>query len=98
MEDEVRLGDALVKALTDQLYTVDLLREGEAGWEQVQIIDYDLVLLDVTLPRLDGVSFCRRLRSHGYQLPVLTIAARDTSNDKVRGLDSGADDYVVKLI
>lgn len=98
VEDDARLADALVEALTDQLYTVDLVRDGEAGWEQVQIIDYDLVLLDVTLPRLDGVGLCRRLRSHSYNLPVLMITARDTSDDKVRGLDAGADDYVVKPI
>lgn len=98
VEDDARLADALVEALTEQFYTVDLVRDGEAGWEQVEITDYDLVLLDVTLPKLDGVELCRRLRSHSYNLPVLMITARDTSDDKVRGLDAGADDYVVKPI
>ncbi|MBW4679201.1 MAG: response regulator transcription factor [Microcoleus vaginatus WJT46-NPBG5] len=98
VEDDVRLGEALAEAITDQRYTVDVVTDGEAGWQQVTAVDYDLLLLDVMLPKLDGIALCQRLRSHGYNLPILLITARDTSTDKVRGLDAGADDYVVKPI
>lgn len=98
VEDDVHLAEALEEVLTDQLYAVDVVTDGEAAWEQVKTIEYDLLLLDVMLPKLDGISLCRRLRSHGYSPPILLITARDTSTDKVQGLDAGADDYIVKPI
>lgn len=98
VEDDVRLAEALAEAIGDQRYTVDVVTDGEAGWQQVTAVDYDLILLDVMLPKLDGIALCQRLRSHGYDIPILLITARDTSTDKVRGLDAGADDYVVKPI
>ncbi|HAZ45172.1 MAG TPA: DNA-binding response regulator [Cyanobacteria bacterium UBA11369] len=96
VEDDVRLAEALAEALSDQLYVVDLVKDGEAAWGQVQAIAYDAILLDVSLPKLDGISLCRRLRDRGYHLPIMMLTARDTSADKVDGLDAGADDYVVK--
>jgi DNA-binding response OmpR family regulator len=96
VEDNVRLAEALLEALTDQLYVVDAVKDGESAWDQVKAIAYDLILLDVMLPNLDGISLCQRLRHHGYHLPILMLTARDTSTDKVNGLDAGADDYVVK--
>lgn len=96
VEDNARLAEALLEALTDQLYVVDVVKDGEFAWDQVKAIAYDLILLDVMLPKLDGISLCQRLRHHGYSLPVLMLTARDTSTDKVNGLDAGADDYVVK--
>lgn len=98
VEDELPLAEALAESLTDQLYTVDVVTDGEAAWEQIKTHSYDLVLLDVMLPKLDGVSLCRRLRSHAYSIPILMSTARDTSTDKVIGLDAGADDYMVKPI
>ena len=98
VEDDVRLAETLTEALTDQLYVVDAISDGEAAWQQAQVLDYDLILLDVMLPNLDGVSFCQRLRAQGYQMPVLMLTACDTTTDKVAGLDAGADDYVVKPI
>ena len=98
VEDDVHLAEALEEVLTDQLYAVDVVTDGEAAWEQVKTIEYDLLLLDVMLPKLDGISLCHRLRSHGYSPPILLITARDTSTDKVKGLDAGADDYIVKPI
>jgi DNA-binding response OmpR family regulator len=98
IEDDLRLAEALVEALTDQIYVVDVVTDGESAWKQVQTLTYDLILLDVMLPRLDGISLCRRLRSHDYNQPILMMTARDTSADKVTGLDAGADDYVVKPI
>ncbi len=98
VEDDVCLAETLAEALTDQRYVVDLVTDGEAGWNQAKIIDYDLMVLDVMLPELDGVSLCQRLRSHGYRMPVLLLTACDTVTDKISGLDAGADDYVVKPV
>ncbi|HBB34091.1 MAG TPA: DNA-binding response regulator [Cyanobacteria bacterium UBA8803] len=98
VEDDVPLAEALAEALVDQQYVVDVVHDGEEGWDQIQSIDYDLILLDLMLPKLDGVSLCRRTRAHGYRSPILMITARDTSTDKVDSLDSGADDYVVKPV
>jgi len=98
VEDDVQLAEALAEALSDQRYVPDVVNDGEAGWAQAKVISYDLILLDVMLPKLDGISLCRRLRSNGYSTPILLITARDTSTDKVNGLDAGADDYVVKPV
>ena len=96
VEDDSQLAESLTEVLEAQRYVVDTVKDGEAGWSQMQLMDYDLTLMDVTLPYLDGIQLCQRLRNHGYQLPVLMLTARDTSQDKVRGLDSGADAYMVK--
>jgi DNA-binding response OmpR family regulator len=98
VEDDAGFAEALAEALSDQWYVVDVASDGEAGWMQAQAMDYDLMLLDVMLPKLDGISLCQRLRAKGYSNPILMITARDTSYDKVSGLDAGADDYVVKPI
>lgn len=98
VEDDVDLADALVEALTEQRYIVDTVYDGEAGWAAAQVMDYDLIVLDVMLPKLNGIILCQRLRQHNYSSPILMITARDTSADKVAGLDAGADDYVVKPV
>ncbi len=98
VEDDIRLAETLAEALTDQRYAVDIVADGEAGWNQARVLAYDLLLLDVMLPELDGISLCQRLRSHGYSMPILMLTARDTVSDKIAGLDAGADDYVVKPI
>lgn len=98
VEDDLRLAETLAEALTDQRYVVDVVTDGEAGWEQVKVLNYDLMLLDLMLPELDGMSLCQRLRSHGYNMPVLMLTACDTITDKINGLDAGADDYVVKPV
>jgi DNA-binding response OmpR family regulator len=98
VEDDVRLAETLAEALTDQRYVVDIATDGEIGWHQAKTLDYDLILLDVMLPELDGISLCHRLRSQGYNLPILMLTACDTINDEVTGLDVGADDYVVKPV
>lgn len=96
VEDDIHLAESLSEALTAQQYVVDVVRDGEAAWKHLNALPYDLTLLDVTLPRLDGLNLCQRLRSSGCHLPVLMLTARDTSSDKVAGLDSGADAYMVK--
>jgi DNA-binding response OmpR family regulator len=98
VEDDVRLAETLAEALIDQRYVVDIVTDGEAGWQQVKILEYDLLLLDLMLPELDGIGLCHRLRSHGYKLPILMLTACDTIDDEINGLDVGADDYLVKPI
>lgn len=96
VEDDLHLAESLREALTAERHVVDLERDGEQGWHCIQSATYDLVLLDVTLPKLDGIRLCQRVRSQGYGLPILMLTARDTSADKVTGLDAGADAYMVK--
>lgn len=96
VEDDERIASALAEALSDQNYAVDVANDGQEGWAFVETYDYSLILLDVMLPKLNGVEFCQRLRQRSLQVPVLMLTARDTSDDKVIGLDAGADDYVVK--
>jgi DNA-binding response OmpR family regulator len=96
VEDDVQLADVLTDALSDQQYIVDLAQDGEAATEWINTLSYDLIVMDVTLPKLDGLSLCRRLRGRGLSLPILMLTARDTISDKIIGLDAGADDYMVK--
>jgi two-component system OmpR family response regulator len=96
VEDDSRIAVSLIEALNDQNYAVETAADGEMGWDLIETFPYDLVILDVMLPKLDGMTLCQRLRRSGYSMPVLMLTARDTSTDKVLGLDAGADDYVVK--
>ena len=96
VEDDSQLVASLSEALVVQRYIVDSARDGESAWDNTQAIVYDLILMDVTLPKLDGVHLCQRLRDRGYFSPILMLTARDTSLDKVIGLDAGADAYMVK--
>jgi two-component system, OmpR family, response regulator len=96
VEDDPRIAQALAETLCDRQYQVDVAEDGEIGWNYLQSITYDVILLDVMLPKLDGIQLCQRLRQAGMRTPVLMLTARDSSNDKVMGLDVGADDYVIK--
>lgn len=96
VEDNELIAETLADVLQEQHYVVDIALDGEAGWQQAEAFNYDLILLDLMLPKLDGISLCKRLRSSGYGKPILMLTARDSSADKIVGLDSGADDYVIK--
>ncbi len=96
VEDDLPTGQALKEALSAQHYIVDLATDGTQGLAQAESFDYDLVVLDILIPKLDGISLCRHLRAQGHQMPILLLTAKDTSTDRVLGLDAGADDYVVK--
>ena len=96
VEDDWEISELLSEVLTEQQYVVDVASDGQAGWDFVQAFDYDLILLDVMLPKLDGFSLCRQLRSKDYHMPIMMLTAKDTTTEKVEGLDAGADDYVVK--
>lgn len=98
IEDDSESGEALLEALNDRGYAVEIAGDGEEGWEKCAKNSYDLLLLDLMLPRLDGISLCRRLRHGGHIMPIIMLTARKTINDKVLGLDAGADDYMTKPI
>jgi DNA-binding response OmpR family regulator len=97
VEDNEALARALIEVFIDkQNYVVDTAADGETGWQLIEASPYSLIVLDVMLPKLDGISLCQRLRRQGYVTPVLLLTARDSSSDRVMGLDAGADDYVIK--
>jgi two-component system, OmpR family, response regulator QseB len=96
IEDDNRIAEPLTEHLKNQYHVVDVANDGLVGWEQAQAFDYDLILLDLMLPGLDGISLCKRLRTSGYQALILMLTAKDTITDRVIGLDAGADDYLVK--
>ncbi|MUG98469.1 response regulator [Scytonema sp. UIC 10036] len=96
VEDDEATAAALTKALKSHNYIVTSVGEGSVGLQLAQNFEYDLVVLDVMLPKLDGFSLCRQLRSLNHQMPILLLTAKGTSADKVRGFNAGADDYVVK--
>lgn len=97
VEDDQMIGDAVVQGLQDAGLTVDWTTDGEAARVALQTdVSFDLLLLDINLPRLSGLSLLQWLREQGNALPVLIMSARDQIDDRVAGLDGGADDYLVK--
>jgi len=96
VEDERSLASLLKRGLQEQGYAADIAHDGEDGIGLVESTPYDLIVLDVMLPKLDGYEVCRRLRAQNKHVPVLMLTARDSVDDRVRGLDGGADDYLVK--
>ena len=95
-EDDGMIGEAVVSALKDASYAVDWVRDGEAACEALATHAYDIVLLDLGLSGKDGLAVLRLSRSQGAVTPVLVITARDAIDDRILGLDAGADDYIVK--
>jgi two-component system OmpR family response regulator len=96
VEDDTVLAAALTRALTQAAYVVDLAEDGEIANEALRTNTYDLVVLDIALPKLDGLSVLKRMRDRRSHVPVLVLTARDTLEDRVLGLDLGADDYMTK--
>ncbi len=96
VEDEPSIAAFVVRGLTEQGYAVDLASDGEAALDLVALTSFDAMVLDVMLPGADGLTVCRLLRERGDKLPILMLTARDSIQDRVAGLDSGADDYLVK--
>ncbi|HET8751136.1 MAG TPA: response regulator transcription factor [Gaiellaceae bacterium] len=96
VEDERKLGELLGRGLREEGYATDVADHGEAALWMARAVDYDAILLDVMLPGLDGFEVCRRLRQEGVWTPVLMLTARDAIEDRVSGLDTGADDYLTK--
>ena len=96
VEDDTALGEGICDGLRQEGYTLDWLRDGLSGLHALQHEVFDLVILDLGLPRLGGIELLRRVRAGGNSLPVLILTARDATEDRISGLDAGADDYLVK--
>ncbi len=96
VEDEARLATAVRRVLDEEGYATDWVADGADGLFRAETSEYDVILLDVMLPSYDGYEIARRLRSEGSTVPILMLTARDGIQDRVRGLDAGADDYLVK--
>lgn len=96
VDDEVAMRVALVETLRAEGYRVDGAGDGETGLEKAFACRFDLILLDVMMPELDGFAVCAEMRKRGLKMPVLMLTARGMVDDRVKGLDSGADDYLVK--
>jgi two-component system response regulator MprA len=96
VDDEMAVRTSLHRALNLERYAVDLAQDGDEALERIAAMRYDAVVLDVSMPTLDGLEACRRMRAAGDRTPVLMLTARDSVDDRVAGLDAGADDYLVK--
>ena len=96
VEDEKNVAGFIKKGLTEEFYTVDVFVNGEEGFLMATTTGYDLIILDIMLPDMNGVELCRRIRNHNIKTPVLMLTAVDSIESKVKGLDSGADDYLTK--
>jgi two-component system copper resistance phosphate regulon response regulator CusR len=96
VEDDRKVGGFLVKGLREEQYAVDLCREGEEAVHQAEVESYDVIILDIMLPGMDGFEICRDLREKRILTPILMLTAKDSLEDKVTGLAGGADDYLTK--
>ncbi|MFZ5967242.1 MAG: response regulator transcription factor [Bacillota bacterium] len=96
VEDELHLAEALTQILKKNNYTVDAVHDGESGLDNALSDIYDLIILDIMLPKMDGISILKNIRKEGIEVPVILLTARGEISDKVTGLDSGADDYLAK--
>ena len=98
IEDEPDLGAIIQTSLAHHQYVVDWAQDGKAGWEYLtdNRLTYSLAIIDWMLPKMSGIEICKRLRAEKYTLPILMLTARDRMEDKITGLDAGADDYLVK--
>ena len=96
IEDEKKIADFIKRGLKEEGYAADVAYDGENGYFLAKTNDYDLILLDLLIPKIDGITLCRRLKEEKILTPIIMLTAKDTVKDKVRGLDSGADDYLTK--
>ena len=96
VEDERKIATYVKRGLDEQGYAVDIAYNGREALEWAEMVQFDLIVLDILLPEIDGLTVCRTLREQGCQTPILMLTARDTVDDRVNGLDAGADDYLVK--
>ncbi|MEW5746423.1 MAG: response regulator transcription factor [Nitrospirota bacterium] len=96
VEDEQKVAAFIKKGLEEEFYAVEVAEDGAQGLEMALAYHYDLIILDLMLPRIDGIELCKALRSKGLTCPILMLTALDAVNKKVEGLESGADDYLTK--
>lgn len=96
VEDEKKVADFIKKGLAEEFYTVDAAADGEEGLFMAENSEYDLMILDIMLPDINGIELCTKIRSRNIKTPIMMLTAVDATESKVRGLDSGADDYLTK--
>lgn len=96
VEDDTAIARSLKEGLEDEAYAVDVANDGSEGYRTAVADDYDVIILDIMLPEMNGYEVCRALRNDGDKTPILMLTARDTERDIVEGLDTGADDYLAK--
>ena len=96
IEDEKKIAAALQKGLEEDLYHVDIASDGEEGLYKIAINEYDVAILDLMIPKIDGITVCKTIRAKNKNIPILILTAKDDLSDKIAGLDAGADDYVTK--
>ena len=96
IEDDVTIARLLKEGLEDESYAVDVVNDGSEGYRTAAADDYDVIILDIMLPEMNGYEVCRSLRNDGSKTPILMLTARDAERDIVEGLDTGADDYLAK--
>lgn len=96
VEDEIKITRFIKKGLEMEHYTVETAYDGKEGLEKAEINSYDLIILDIMLPKINGIEVCKKLREKKVETPIIMLTARDTVDDRVRGLDAGADDYLIK--
>lgn len=96
VEDESKLAHFIQKGLAEERFLVDIVADGEAALDRVRTTAYDVVILDLMIPGIDGFGVCRQIRAMGLEVPVLIVSARGLVDDRIKGLDTGADDYLTK--
>jgi heavy metal response regulator len=96
VEDEVKIALFIKRGLKEEGYSVDIANDGESGYSLAMNEDFDLIVLDIMLPGIDGIELCKKLRNEKISIPIIMLTAKNTIQDKVSGLDSGADDYLTK--
>src|SRR6266853_6966235 len=96
VEDDARIARFVAKGLREESYAVDVVENGNDAVYQTEINDYDLIVLDVMIPGMDGFAVCKAIRAGGKRTPILMLTAKDGVDDRIKGLDSGADDYLTK--
>ena len=96
IEDEKKIAEFIRRGLKEEGYSVDVAYDGQQGYQLAHLNEYDLIILDLMLPKIDGLSLCRQLRQEKITIPILILTVRDSVKDKVTGLDAGANDYLTK--
>ena len=96
VEDEIKIVRFIKKGLEMEHYTVEVAYDGEEALEKAEVNSYDLIILDIMLPKKSGIEVCKQLRDNKVETPIIMLTARDTVDDRIKGLDAGADDYLIK--
>ena len=96
VEDDIELADILKRAMTENTFSADVVHDGESAYHMATTDDFNLIILDLMIPKLDGITVCNKLRKQGNKTPIIMLTAKDAIDDKILGLDVGADDYIIK--